>query len=258
MQSASGACYAPTAVERRGAFGAGEYGCRSDYIFGVAADLIFGISIIFYYFQKSHFLERTGNMDQTRQNKKKTQRESNQEKTRKLTLSAMFFALGIVLPFWIGQIPAIGKVLLPMHIPVLLCGLIVGWKYGFAVGFLLPIVRGMLFGMPKLFPNGMAMAVELGTYGLVIGLAYGHSKWKNMLALYRSLIIAMLAGRIVWALAEVVLLGVTGSVFTWQMFMAGAFLNAIPGIILQLVLIPTVMMALDRANVLKLSQTERA
>ena len=68
----------------------------------------------------------------------------------------------------------------------------------------------------------------------------------------------MLAGRIVWALAEVVLLGVTGSVFTWQMFMAGAFLNAIPGIILQLVLIPTVMMALDRANVLKLSQTERA
>ena len=97
MQSASGACYAPTAVERRGAFGAGEYGCRSDYIFGVAADLIFGISIIFYHFQKSHFLERTGNMDQTRQNKKKTQRESNQEKTRKLTLSAMFFALGIVL-----------------------------------------------------------------------------------------------------------------------------------------------------------------
>ncbi|MEI3188045.1 MAG: ECF transporter S component [Lachnospiraceae bacterium] len=74
-------------------------------------------------------------MDQKKQNRKKTQRESSQEKTRKLTLSAMFFALGIVLPFWIGQIPAIGKVLLPMHIPVLLCGLIVGWKYGLAPFF---------------------------------------------------------------------------------------------------------------------------
>lgn len=79
-----------------------------------------------------------------------------------------------------------------------------------------------------------------------------------MFALYRSLLTAMIAGRIVWALAEVVLLGVTGSAFTWQMFVAGAFLNAIPGIILQLILIPTVMLALDRANVLKFSQTERA
>ena len=104
----------------------------------------------------------------------------------------------------------------------------------------------------------VVMAVELGTYGLVIGLAYGHSKWKCMFALYRSLLTAMIAGRIVWAIAEVVLLGVTGSAFTWQMFVAGAFLNAIPGIILQLILIPTVMLALDRANVLKFSQTERA
>lgn len=195
-------------------------------------------------------------MEKRRENEKQqNQRERVHEKTRKLTLSAMFFALGIVLPFWIGQIPAIGKVLLPMHIPVLLCGLIVGWRYGLAVGFLLPIVRGMLFGMPKLFPNGMAMAVELGTYGLVIGLVYGRSKAKTMVTLYQSLITAMIAGRLVWAVAEVVLLGVTGSAFTWQMFVAGAFLNAIPGIILQLVLIPTVMMALNRANVLKFSQS---
>ncbi|WP_432627884.1 ECF transporter S component [Brotaphodocola sp.] len=195
-------------------------------------------------------------MDQRREKRQNNQRENSHERTKKLTLAAMFFALGIVLPFWIGQIPAIGKVLLPMHIPVLLCGLIVGWKYGLAVGFLLPVVRGMLFGMPKLFPNGMAMALELGTYGLVIGLVYGHSKWKCMLALYRSLITAMIAGRLVWAAAEVVLLGVTGSAFTWQMFVAGAFLNAIPGIILQLVLIPTVMAALNRANVLKFSRPD--
>lgn len=207
--------------------------------------------------KKSIVKKGQNSMDKKRENKNlRNQRERVHEKTRKLTLSAMFFALGIVLPFWIGQIPAIGKVLLPMHIPVLLCGLIVGWRYGLAVGFLLPIVRGMLFGMPKLFPNGMAMAVELGTYGLVIGLVYGRFKVKTVVTLYQSLITAMIAGRLVWAVAEVVLLGVTGSSFTWQMFVAGAFLNAIPGIVLQLVLIPTVMMALNRANVIKFSQSE--
>lgn len=94
------------------------------------------------------------------------------ENTKKLTLSAMFFALGIVLPFLIGQIPAIGKMLSPMHIPVLFCGLIVGWKYGLIVGFLLPLVRSVLFGMPALFPNATGMAFELGTYGFVIALVY--------------------------------------------------------------------------------------
>lgn len=171
------------------------------------------------------------------------------EKTRKLTLAAMFFALGIVLPFLIGQIPAIGRTLLPMHIPVLFCGLIVGWKYGLAVGFLLPLTRSVLFGMPALFPNAVAMAFELGTYGMVTGWLYGHSKWQCTRALYRSLIAAMVAGRIVWAAAEVVLLGVTGSRFTWEMFLAGAFLNAIPGIVLQLVMIPAVMVSLNRASI---------
>lgn len=176
-------------------------------------------------------------------------RKTDMSKTTKnLTLSAMFLAIGMVLPFLTGQIPQIGNMMLPMHIPVLLCGLICGWQYGAVLGFVLPLLRYLVFGMPVLFPTGIAMAFELMTYGLVIGLVYSRSRWKCIIALYRALIAAMLAGRLVWAAAQVILLGVSGSVFTVQMFLAGAFLNAVPGIIIQLVLIPVVMAALGRTG----------
>ena len=83
------------------------------------------------------------------------------ETTKKLTWSAMFIALGLVLPFLTGQIPQFGNMLLPMHIPVILCGLICGWRYGAIVGFVLPLLRYALFGMPVLFPTGIAMSFEL-------------------------------------------------------------------------------------------------
>ena len=92
--------------------------------------------------------------------------------TRKLTLSALFLALGLVLPLITGQIPQIGKMLLPMHIPVLLCGMVCGWPYGLAVGAVMPLLRGLLFGMPVLYPTGISMAFELAAYGAVIGLLY--------------------------------------------------------------------------------------
>ena len=171
---------------------------------------------------------------------------------KKLAVTAMLFAVGMVLPFFIGQIPAIGKMLLPMHIPVLLCGFIVGWQYGALLGFLLPIVRGLVFGMPPLYPNAVAMAFEMAAYGFVSGYLYSHARWQCTKMLYISLVTAMLAGRIVWAFAEVILLGIGGNTFTWEMFAAGAFLNAIPGIIVQLVLIPLIMVALRRAKVVPL------
>lgn len=138
--------------------------------------------------------------------------------------------------------------MLPMHIPVLLCGLVCGWQYGAAVGFVLPILRYMLFGMPVIFPTGTAMAFELMTYGLVIGILYEKSKWKCVVSLYRALLAAMIAGRIVWAAAQIILLGVSGGEFTFKMFLAGAFFNAVPGIIIQLVLIPVIMLAFDRTG----------
>ncbi len=177
--------------------------------------------------------------------------ETRKKPILNLTLSAMFMAVGLVLPFLTGQIKQIGSMLLPMHIPVFLCGLICGWQYGLIVGFILPILRSMLFGMPILFPTGIAMAFELATYGAVIGWLYSHSRWQCVIALYRCMIMAMLAGRLVWGVVQVVLLGINGNGFTWKMFITGALLNAIPGIILQLILIPAIMVALNRTGLVR-------
>mgnify|MGYP004626743743 FL=1 len=182
----------------------------------------------------------------------------NQSKSRKyvlnLCLSAMFVAIGIVLPFVTGQIPQIGSMLLPMHLPVLLCGLICGWQYGAVVGLILPPLRYVLFGMPPIFPTGVSMAFEMAAYGLLAGLLYSRSKWKCVLSLYRSLILAMLGGRVVWGIVRVICSGVSGNPFTWKLFLSGAFLTAIPGIVLQLVFIPLVMVALDRTGAVKFSK----
>lgn len=168
--------------------------------------------------------------------------------TKMLCYAAMFLALGLILPFFTGQVPQIGNMLLPMHIPVFLCGLICGWQYGLAVGLILPLLRYMLFGMPPPFPVGFAMTFELAAYGAVAGWIYSHSRWQCVISLYRAIIAAMLIGRAVWGLVEVILLGFGSSGFTWQMFMAGALLNAIPGIILQLILLPGIMLVLHRTG----------
>jgi len=171
-----------------------------------------------------------------------------QSEIKNLTLAAMFVAIGLVLPFATGQVPQIGGMLLPMHIPVFLCGLICGWKYGGIVGLVLPVTRSLIFGSPPLIPIAVAMTFELAVYGLVVGLVYGLSRWKCVLALYRAMAIAMVTGRIVWGIAMIVILGIGGGAFSWGAFMAGAFVNAVPGIVLQLVLIPAIMVVLGRTG----------
>ena len=182
---------------------------------------------------------------------------------KKLVLSAMFMAIGLVLPFITGQIQQIGNMLLPMHIPVLFCGLICGWQYGAVVGFVLPLLRYALFGMPPIFPTGVSMSFELAVYGAVIGLIMQQLSKRNttdsgknyVRNLYLALIGAMLAGRIVWGLVRFILARATMQPFTMEMFMAGAFLTAIPGISVQLILIPGIMAALKRAGVLNADVT---
>ena len=182
---------------------------------------------------------------------------------RKLVLSAMFMAIGLVLPFITGQIQQIGSMLLPMHIPVLFCGLICGWQYGAVVGFVLPLLRYVLFGMPPIFPTGVSMSFELAVYGAVIGLIMQQLSKRNttdsgknyVRNLYLALIGAMLAGRIVWGLVRFILARATMQPFTMETFMAGAFLTAIPGIIVQLILIPGIMAALKRVGVLNADGT---
>ena len=171
--------------------------------------------------------------------------------TKKLALSAMFLALGIVLPFLTGQIREIGNTLLPMHVPVLLCGLICGWQYGLTIGFILPLLRSAAFGMPPLYPSAIAMAFELAAYGFVSGFLYARMHQKNLATLYGALLSAMVLGRLVWGLAEIVLLGLRNDAFTFEAFLSGAVLKAIPGIIIQLVLIPAIMLALGKAGLVK-------
>lgn len=181
------------------------------------------------------------------------------KETEKIALTGMFIALGIVLPFITGQIPQIASMLCPMHIPVLLCGFICGWKYGLITGFITPLLRSVLFGMPPMFPTAISMAFELMTYGFLAGYLYEHSRWQCVKALYRCLILAMIGGRLVWGAVQMILLGVSGTAFTFQMFLAGALLNAVPGIIVQLVLIPSVMVALNKAGFKKfVRETVRA
>ena len=170
------------------------------------------------------------------------------KKIKNIVLSALFIGIGIVLPFFTGQLKQLGNAFLPMHLPVLLCGLICGPMYGLFVGLILPILRHFTFGMPPLYPTAISMAAELATYGFVIGMVYKNSRWKCIIALYESLIIAMLIGRVVWGIVQMVLLGINGQMFTVQMFVASAFLNAIPGIIFQLIFIPSLMVALNKTG----------
>ncbi len=172
-----------------------------------------------------------------------------QSKTRKLVITALFIAIGMVLPFLIGQIPEIGKRLSPMHIPILLCGFICGWPYGLAAGFILPLLRSFVFQMPILYPNAIGMAFELAAYGAFAGILY-KALPKKVVFIYVSLIGAMLIGRIVWGLVSYPLYMLGGNAFTFEMFLAAAFVDAIPGIILHIVLIPLIVIALRRARLM--------
>lgn len=173
-----------------------------------------------------------------------------QNSVRRLVIAAMCLALGIALPFLTGQIPEIGNKLSPMHIPVLLCGFLCGWKYGLIVGLLLPLLRSFLFSMPPLMPTAVAMAFELGTYGFASGLLYRLLP-KKPIFVYVTLLIAMLAGRAVWGLVSYPIYALCGKTFSLELFLANAFVNAVPGIILHIVIIPPVVLALKRAGLLK-------
>ena len=166
---------------------------------------------------------------------------------KKLVYAAVCLALCMVLPLLTGQIPQIGKQLSPMHIPVFLCGFLCGWPWGLAVGAIAPVLRSFLFGMPALYPDAVSMAFELATYGAVSGVLYRALPRKPW-SVYVTLIVSMIAGRIVWGIAKWALLGLSGTAFTLQMFLAGAVLNAIPGIILHIALIPLIVFALNRAG----------
>ena len=171
--------------------------------------------------------------------------------TLKMIIAALMLAMAYVLPFLTGQIPEVGSMLCPMHIPVLLCGFICGWPWGLAVGFTAPLLRSLTLGMPPIFPTAVCMAFELAVYGAIAGLMHRMLPKKRGYV-YLSLIIAMLAGRIVWGAAMFVCLGIKGGAFTFSAFIAGAITNAVPGIILQIVLIPLVVILVESKKLVNL------
>lgn len=170
--------------------------------------------------------------------------------TKKITLAGLFIALGLLMPFLTAQIPSIGSKLLPMHIPVLLCGFVLGWPYGLIVGLIVPVFRSVLFTMPPMFPTAIVMSFELAAYGFATGLLHKLLPKKNIFV-YVSLIVSMIFGRIVWGLASFIILNLSGSAFTFEAFLAEAFINALPGIIIQIVLIPVLVMSLQKTMVMK-------
>ena len=166
---------------------------------------------------------------------------------RRIVLAALFLALAFVLPMVTGHVPQVGNMLCPMHFPILLCGFVLGGPWGLAVGFVAPLLRSVLFGMPPMFPIAVSMAFELATYGAVAGWMY--KKIRHTLPMmYAALVTAMVAGRLVWGAVRFVLAGLTGGSFPFQAFLSGALLTAVPGILAQLVLIPLILTALEKAG----------
>ena len=166
---------------------------------------------------------------------------------RALTFSAVCLALCLVLPFVTGQLPRLGKIFSPMHLPALLCGFLCGPWWAAAVGLIAPLLRGALFHAPVLYPTGVVMSAELCCYGLCSGLFYRRLPQKPS-SRYLALLAALLAGRIVWGAMRALLSGVSGQPFTWALFFAGAFTNALPGIAVEFLLLPPLVSLLERAG----------
>ena len=154
----------------------------------------------------------------------------------------MFIALGIVLPFVTMNIPEIGNMLLPMHIPVLLSGFILGPVYGMVVGFVTPLLRSVMFSAPIFYPKAIVMSFELLTYGLISGVFYHiiFNRRSKLINIYISLILAMVFGRVTYGVVQSIIGLVEMNKFTFKVFIVEAVINAIPGIIIQLIIIPII------------------
>jgi len=174
---------------------------------------------------------------------------SQREKLIRPVFSAMLLAAALLLPFLTGQIQEIGKMLCPMHIPVLICGFICGKYYGAAIGLIAPILRSAIFGMPLMSPSAIAMSIELLAYGFFAGLLYEIFP-KKIPYIYASLIISMLIGRIVWGGAMLLIAGVSETSFSFSAFLAGAFTSSILGIIVHILIIPLVVIALRKTKIM--------
>lgn len=144
-----------------------------------------------------------------------------------------------------------------MHFPVLICGFACGPLYGCGVGFIAPLLRSLTLGMPALFPNAIGMAVELASYGAISGIMHKYLPRKPIF-IYVSLVTAMLVGRIIWGAARYFLMVFsTKATFTLALFWTNGFVNAMPGIICQIILVPAIVLMLDKSGFGTVKPTEQ-
>lgn len=173
----------------------------------------------------------------------------NKVNVREMIFAAFCVAMGLVFPSIFHLFGGTGPVFLPMHIPVLICGFACGYRYGALCGFIVPLLSSVLTGMPPIFPIGLAMALELMTYGLLTGML------KDKTNVYVSLIGAMIGGRVISGIANAFLLGMAGKTYGLSAFIAGAFVTALPGIILQLIAVPILVKAFEKSGIIKVRES---
>ena len=169
-------------------------------------------------------------------------------KTRNLVITALMIAAGVILPMAFHGVPNAGKVFLPMHIPVLLCGMVTGPVFGLAAGIITPIVSSLATGMPAaaMLPQ---MICELGVYGLMTGILSRKVRTGKAVAdTYISLIGAMVTGRVVYGVLNT-LIFMAGK-YSFEIWLSAALITALPGIIIQLIAVPVLTAALEKAKLI--------
>ncbi|MEG0918908.1 MAG: ECF transporter S component [Anaerovoracaceae bacterium] len=165
--------------------------------------------------------------------------------TKKIVYAGLFLALGLLLPQAFHFLPVganAGKIFLPMHIPVLLAGFLAGPVVGLAVGIMSPVLSSILFGMPAVLILP-AMAMELMTYGLLAGIL-GNKINNN----YVSLILTLIGGRIVNGIMYIILFNLFGMKMLNAQVFFGSIAMGLPGIIIQIILIPILVKRLKKVN----------
>ncbi|MBQ4354332.1 MAG: ECF transporter S component [Clostridia bacterium] len=163
---------------------------------------------------------------------------------RSLTFSALFLAIALLLPFVTGQIPQIGALLSPMHLPAFLAGYLCGPFWGALVGLAAPLLRHVLFGMPPLM-TAIPMAIELAAYAVLAGVLYRVLPKKTGF-LYLSLALSMIGGRILYAAVKMTMLGLGGEAFTPWLVLLDTVTGTWAGILIQFVLVPPLVLAAER------------
>jgi len=162
---------------------------------------------------------------------------------RDIALGGLFGTLGVVLPM-IFHMVGLSHVFLPMHLPVLVCGLLVSPVTAFAVGVVTPIASAALTGMPPIVPTGVMMTLELGALGLMASCARRYLR----LPIFVSVIVAMAAARLVTGLEMLGLAPLMGLKQSPMAYLAASVVSSWPGLALQLVVAPLAAASLGRIS----------